>query len=258
MKTLLTILLLSCTLIAQAQTPEQRGLSIAQEADARDRGFGDYRASLSMLLRNKDGEESMREMRSLVMEVAGDGDKTLMVFDEPKDIQGTALLTYTHRVGDDDQWLYLPAVKRVKRIASDNKSGPFMGSEFAYEDLTSQVLEKYTYKYLRDEPLEGQDMFVLERYPVDEHSGYTRQLVWLDKVGYRPFRIEYYDRKKSLLKVLVFKGYQQYLGKYWRADELYMENLQTNKSTRLHWNQYEFGVGLKDSDFTKESLALSK
>ena len=257
-KLLLLLLLTSFIVIAHAETAEEKGLAIATEADLRDKGFGDFRAIMTMLLRNKQGEESLRHMKTRVLEVADDGDKTLIVFDQPRDVKGTALLTFSHKVGDDDQWLYLPALKRVKRIASRNKSGPFMGSEFAYEDLASQEIEKYTYKYIRDDQLNGQDVFVMERYPVDKNSGYTRQLVWLDKAEYRPQKIEFYDRKKSLLKTLVFQGYQQYLEKYWRADKMFMENHQTGKSTLLTWKEYNFRTGLQDSDFTKNSLKRAR
>ena len=132
-----------------------RGLEIVVEADRRDNGFGDLTAGMTMTLRNRHGEESTREIRNRAKEVDGDGDKTLIIFDEPRDIKGTAFLNYTHAVGPDEQWLYLPALKRVKRIASNNKSGPFMGSEFAYEDISSQEVEKYTYTYLRDEVIDG-------------------------------------------------------------------------------------------------------
>ena len=95
------------------------------------------------------------------------GDLSLVIFDTPADVKGTAFLSHTKKAGSDDQWLYLPALKRVKRIASSNQAGPFMGSEFAYEDISSQELEKYTYKYLRNEDYGGLDCFVVEYDPVD-------------------------------------------------------------------------------------------
>ncbi|MCG6966739.1 MAG: outer membrane lipoprotein-sorting protein [Chromatiaceae bacterium] len=235
-----------------------RGLEIATEADRRDTGFHDFRAELTMLLRNRHGEESQRQMRTQALEVDGDGDKTMIIFDSPLDVQGTALLTFSHKTGSDDQWLYLPAVKRVKRISSSNKSGPFMGSEFAYEDLASQEIEKYTYRYVQDDTLDGQAMFLIERDPVDENSGYRRQLVWIDQAEYRPIKIEFYDRKDSLLKTLTFTGYQRYLERFWRAREMFMQNHQTGKSTLLTWQNYAFRVGLEDSDFTTNSLKRAK
>ena len=238
----------------EVDTAEEKGLAIAIEADKRDTGFKDFTAELIMILRNRHGQESIRDMRSKTLEVDDDGDKTMIIFNNPRDVKGTAFLSYTHKSGLDDQWLYLPALKRVKRIASNNKSGPFMGSEFAYEDIASQEVEKYSYKYLRDEEYEGQVCFVIERYPVDKKSGYTRQVVWIDKAEYRAQKIDYYDRKNDLMKTLTFKKYQQYLDQYWRSDEMHMVNHQTGKSTKLIWNDYKFANGLTPRDFDKNSL----
>jgi len=234
------------------------GLEVAIEADRRDTGWGDSEATLRMVLRNSQGEESTREMRSRNLEVEGDGDKLLVIFDRPADVQNTAFLTFTHQEGADDQWLYLPALKRVKRIASKNKSGPFMGSEFAYEDLTSQEVDKYTYNWLRDEIADGIALFVIERDPVDENSGYTRQVVWIDKQEYRIWKVDFYDRKGDLLKTLRYLSYQEYLDQYWRPDVMRMVNHQTGKSTTLQWNDYAFGTGLRERDFDENSLARAR
>lgn len=251
------LLLIAVSLLAPlgwAGQAEERGLAIAREADRRDTGFADFTADMTMRLRNAQGEESLRIMRTKVLEVPDDGDKTLIVFDQPRDVAGTGLLTYSHKVGDDDQWLYLPALKRVKRISSRNKSGPFMGSEFAYEDMASQEVEKYRYRFIEETTLDGQAMFLIERYPVDEHSGYTRQRVWIDQAEYRPMKIEFYDRKDALLKTLTFSGYRRYLDRFWRAAEMYMVNHQTGKSTLLNWDDFKFRVGLADQDFSKNAL----
>jgi hypothetical protein len=245
---------------AQAENSdmEQKGLDIAIEADKRDTGFKDSVSQLTMVLRNRNGEESTRQIRNQTLEVPGDGDKSLVIFDQPRDVKGTAFLSFTHKSGPDDQWLYLPALKRVKRISSDNKSGPFMGSEFAYEDISSQEVEKYTYNYLKDEAYEAQDCFVYERFPVDEESGYSRQIVWLDKEHYRVMKIDFYDRKNDLLKTLTYHGYKQYLDKFWRAAKMAMVNHQTGKSTDLMWDEYEFATGLSESDFNQNSLKRAR
>lgn len=254
----LTFALGATSLTAFAETPEEKGMAIAIEADKRDTGWKDTTADMTMTLRNKRGEESVRTLRVKSLEVENDGDKSLTIFDEPKDVRGTALLTFSHKVESDDQWLYLPALKRVKRIASRNKSGPFMGSEFAFEDLSSQEVEKYTYKYIKDEACGELSCFVVERYPVDKNSGYTRQIAWIDQSEYRVHKVEFYDRKKSLLKTLIATGFKQYEGRFWRADKLAMQNHQTGKSTDLLWSNYQFGQGLSEDDFTKNSLKRAK
>jgi len=261
MKNIVPILLLTLLLplATAAETPEEKGLAIAREADRRDSGFGDYTANMRMVLMNRQGQESIRQIRIRVLEVEDDGDKSLSIFDTPRDVKGTAFLTYSHKTGDDDQWLYLPALKRVKRISSRNKSGSFMGSEFSYEDIASQEVEKYTYRWLRDEYYDGRECFVSERFPVDKkNSGYRRMVSWMDKEEYRPLKVEYYDRKNDLLKTLIIKGYNQYLGQFWRAGEMYMVNHQSGKSTKLYWSDYQFRVGLTADDFNQNSLKRAR
>ncbi|MCZ6663726.1 MAG: outer membrane lipoprotein-sorting protein [Gammaproteobacteria bacterium] len=252
------ILIALLPLSLSAETPEEKGLAIAIEADKRDIGWIDAKAEMEMILRNKQGEESRRSLSINTLEVDGDGDKSLSVFNSPKDIKGTAFLSYTHALKPDDQWLYLPALKRVKRIASANKSGPFVGSEFAYEDLTSQEIEKYTYKWLRDDEFDGRPVFVIEASPVYENSGYVRQIVWLDKEMYQPLQIEFFDRKNAELKTLTSSDYQQYLGRYWRPGRMHMINHQTGKSTELNWGNYQFQTGLKDRNFDRDTLKRAR
>jgi hypothetical protein len=246
------------TTLAHAETAEAKGLAIAVETDKRDLGWGDAKAKLVMLLKNSQGQSAKRQMRMRLLEGKGDGDKSMIVFDWPKDIDGTALLTWSHKSGDDDQWLFLPALRRVKRISSSNKSGSFVGSEFSYEDLSSQEIEKYKYKWLRDEACGKLQCFVINRYPVDKRSGYTRQETWIDKTEYRIQKIDYYDRKNSKLKTLTFTNYKQYLGKYWRAHLLTMVNHQTGKSTALQWQEYKFRTGLRDGDFRRNALRRAR
>lgn len=240
------------------EASEKKGLEIAIEADKRDLGFGDTSVNLEMVLRNKYGDETKRSMRSKTLEQANDGDKSLIIFDNPRDVKGTAFLSHTHKAKSDDQWLFLPALKRVKRIASSNKSGPFMGSEFAFEDISSQEVEKYTYNYLKNEALGDSDHYVIERDPVDRKSGYSKQIAWIDTQEYRVSKVEFYDRKGSLLKTLTVDGYEQYLDKFWRASKWHMVNHQTGKETVLNFTGYQFGNNFKNRDFNKTSLARAK
>jgi outer membrane lipoprotein-sorting protein len=256
---ILTLFSLLQPLSAAAEAADEKGLAIAREADNRDAGFGDFAADMIMILKNRHGQESVREMRVRTLEVKGDGDKSLSIFDTPRDVKGTAFLNFTHQTGDDDQWLYLPALKRVKRISSRNKSGSFMGSEFAYEEFASQEVEKYTYKWVQDETYGDKVCFVVEFYPVDsKNSGYTRMVNWIDKEEYRTWKVQYYDRKGSLLKTLVMSDYRVYLDRYWRAHEMNMVNHQNGKSTTLTWSGYNFRTGLTDGDFSKNSLARAR
>jgi outer membrane lipoprotein-sorting protein len=255
LKVALSIAMSVFTLNAIAETAEQKGLRIAKEADARDLGFGDLTADMTMILKNRAGQTSTRKIRSKILEVRGDGDKSLSLFDTPADVKGTAMLTFSHGLKPDDQWLYLPALKRVKRINSRNKSGPFMGSEFAFEDLGSQEVEKYKYKFLREEPCgKGMKCYVIERIPAYKYSGYSKQISWIDTKELRLIKAEFYDRKGSKMKTLTSSGYKQFLGKYWRPSTMKMQNHLTGKSTILQWSNYKFRTGLSKRDFNKNAL----
>lgn len=237
---------------------EQKGLDIALEAREKKVGFENFTASQVMLLRNKQGRESRRALRVKVMEVEADGDRSLFVFDEPRDVQGTAFLIHAHKEKADDQWLYLPALKRVKRISSANRSGSFMGSEFAYEDMSPPEVERFTYRYLRNEPCDELTCTVVERFPVDEKSGYSRQLVWQDTEELRLWKVEYFDRKNAHLKTLTIDGYERYLDRYWQASTMTMVNHLTGKSTILTWTDYQFRTDLAATEFTQTGLRRAR
>ncbi len=145
---------------------EAAGLAIFAEADRRASGYRDLSVDLEMILRAPGGAESRRQLKLRQLEMAG-GDRLLLVLDAPKPIRGTALLSHAHKLVPDDQWLYLPALKRVKKIASRNQSGPFLSSEFAYEDMALQELEKYRYRHMETRAHPDGERFVVERIPVD-------------------------------------------------------------------------------------------
>ena len=262
--TLLSGLLLTATIAAAVQTSVQstdleheRGLAIAREADRRDSGWRDARVDVRMLLRSQHGETSERFLRSAWLEVPNDGDRTIVTFDRPADVKGSAVLTFSHKVGDDDRWIYLPAVGRTKRVASSNKAGPFMGSEFAFEDLASQEIEKYLYRYVRTDVWEGEPVWIVERDPLDPRSGYTRQLVWYDQAEYRPRKIDYFDRKNEPLKTLTYEQYER-VDRFWRARVQVMANHQTGKSTRVEFGPFRFGFGLTMVDFSVDRLSTTR
>ncbi|MEM6945941.1 MAG: outer membrane lipoprotein-sorting protein, partial [Pseudomonadota bacterium] len=244
---------------ALADDAAAKGLAIAEAADKRDLGFGKYTVGGEMILRDKSGNESRRVFENLVMERPdrGLGDFGIIVFSRPRDIRGTGLLTHANiEPTDDDQWLYLPAVKRVKRISSSNRTGKFVSSEFSYEDLGSQEVDDYTYKWLRDEPCPGQESLtchVVESYPKNAKSGYSKRTAWTDTEEYRQWKVEFYNRRGDLEKVLTNEGYNEYSG-YWRADKFKMVNLQSGKETDLLFTGYDFSAGLSDGDFDPNRL----
>jgi outer membrane lipoprotein-sorting protein len=235
-----------------------RGTEIAREADRRASGYIDSEESFTMVLRDSKGRERLRTMRLRTFEQTDDGDWSLTIFHEPADVKGTALLTYSHGVDPDDQWIYLPALKRVKRISSKNRSGPFMGSEFAFEDMSDFEMEKYSYRFLREESCGDLQCFVSEWIPLYPHSGYSREEVWHDQQEYRVQKVEYFDRKGGHLKTLLLSDYRLFDERFWRAFDWEMSNHKTGKTTLLNFNTIELGVGLTERDFDKNALKRAK
>ncbi|GLK51273.1 outer membrane lipoprotein-sorting protein [Maricaulis virginensis] len=239
---------------------ERQGYEVAMRSDNSDNGFGDSRVEARMVLRNAAGQETSRELSFQTLERADNtvGDKSVVVFHTPADVEGTALLSHARILEPDDQWLYLPALARVRRISSANKSGPFVGSEFAFEDFTAVELNKYEHNYVSSGDVEigGETMTVdiVERFPRYENSGYSRQVSYIDQDIYQIRRIEFFDRRGDLLKTLDLADYREYGDGIWRAHVLTMTNHQTGKSTELVYSDYEFGVGLSDNDFVRGVL----
>ena len=243
-----------------AETAEKKGLRIAMETNKFNSGFQGESSKMIMKLYDAHGASTERIMKGKTLEVKGDGDKSLSIFEKPLDVKNTKMLTWSHKEGDDDQWLYLPSFKRWKRISSNNKSSSFMGSEFSFEDLGSQEPEKYNYKWLRDEKIsvDGSSVnaWVLERKP-KKKSGYSKQVLWMDQDKKNPAKIEYYDRKGELLKTAEFSKFKSYKisGKtVWRPNIISMKNIQTKKSSTIEWQNRKLGQKFKSKEFKKSNI----
>ena len=247
MKTFLFLCLLPLALLAM--TNEE----VARRSDAAVSGFGSSVARVRMTLRNAEGGESIREfeMRTLDKE---DGDRSLIRFLLPSDIKETRLLTHEVIGGDDRQWIYLPALKRIKRISGSNKSGAFVGSEFSYEDLASFDYRKYRYGGNAEEvDEEGLPCYLGERVPTDAGSAYTKQVIWVDRASFLVRRVDYYDRQNTLAKTARFGGYRKIDG-LWRVGTIEMQNHHNRKTTLLEWKEDRVRAGLTEGAFEKRTL----
>lgn len=239
---------------AEDSRPDNKGLDIAKLQKAQNTGWQDAVSELRMVLHSKSGSINERVIEVKSLEVDGDGDKNLMVFKKPLDVQGTAFLSYSHIEGPDDQWIYLPALKRVKRISSRTKSGSFMGSDFSYEDLASFEVEKYDYNYLREETCGEWRCHVIENNPKDLYSGYSKLITWVDAEHYRIQKVEFFDKKGQQLKTLAVKNYELLNEKFWRPSYSVMKNVQTGSKTELFWGDIRLQTGLTDAQFSQNSL----
>jgi len=241
------------TLLTFSSVMAITNIEIAKKSDKVTDGFKSSISQTQMVLINASGQKSIRNMEMKTLE-GENGDKTISTFLNPADVKGTKTLGHQHINRDDDQWLYLPALRRVKRIASRNKSGSFMGSEFSYEDIGNQNYQKFTYgKGVKEVTLRGLKCYKGVRYPKNKNSGYSKQVSWVSKKDFLLQQVEYYDRKKELLKTAVFSGYKKINGVY-RVGKIEMKNHQNDKSTLLIWKKDKVHAGLTSREFTKRML----
>jgi outer membrane lipoprotein-sorting protein len=240
--------------VGHAETPQQRGLRLASEASDRNDGYKDISVNGEMLLQTASGQRAERRFDASWIEVGKDVSRSLLVFRWPGDIRNTALLTHTFTGRKDDQWLFLPAMERVRRISGSGRSGSFVGSEFAFEDMVDQEVDKFNHTWIADDrcPDSG-TCHVIDRVPTTK-SGYSRQRIWLDASELRLQKVQYFDRRGAHLKTLTITGYRKYKGRFWRASRMDMTNHLTQSSTRLNWKNYNFDQGLTDSAFTVNAL----
>ena len=235
-----------------------KGTDIATEADRRFSGWKDLRANMKMTIQRSKSSVSQRQITIQSREVENEGDQTKIIFKSPRDISGTAFLTYSKKTENDMQWLFLPAIKRIKRISSQNISSPFVGSDFAFEDMSSQEIEKYTYKFTGNTPC-GDDLecYIVERYPTNKNSGYSKQVTLIDTAEYRIQSIKYYDKNNTLKKTL--RNYDFFFhANHWRPFRNVMTNHITGSETELSWSNFTFETGLGRGDFSKNSLKRSR
>lgn len=231
----------------------QNSLAIAKKSYEVVSGYISSKSQTTMILKNAQGVKNTRKLEINKLE-NNDGDKLSLLFLYPNDIKGTKLLSLEMIGKDDKQWLYLPALKRTKRISSRNKSGSFMASEFSYEDISSQNYKNYIYDDIVEKVIKNNnEYFKLTRAPKDRNSGYSKQIVYIDTKTYLARFGEYYDRQNKLLKNISFFDYKKIDGVY-RVGKIEIKNVQNGKSSILVWDIDKIKVGLKNRMFSKRAL----
>lgn len=247
MKKILIIGVITTTLLSE------NSFEIAKKSYEVMSGYKNSISKLTMILKNKNGEENIRKLQIKKLENI-DGDKSIISFLYPLDIKDTKLLSYEVIGKDDKQWLYLPALKRIKRISSRNKSGSFMASEFSYEDISTQNFKNYTYVDDKIDVLKYDNKyFKITRIPKDKNSGYSKQIVFIDSKTYLAHHGEYYDKQDRLLKKVSFLKYNKIKGIY-RISKIDMLNVQNGKSSQLIWDEDKIDVLIDKKYFTKRAL----
>ncbi len=249
-------LLLSAAMVANVWAISN--FELAQKSDAVMSGYGDAKSEMVMTLVNANGQARERTMRSLTLEKDG-GDKSLMEFLTPADVKGTKFLSYEHADKDDDQWLYLPALKKVKRIPSSDKSSSFMGSDFSYYDMTDRNLEDYDFKLLKETKVRGKKVWMIEAIPrtskVVKESGYTKTIGLVRQDNYVVVRSIGFLKNGKKKYLDIKKMHKQ--GGVWLIDEMTMTTKKgktTVHKTILKFSHIKLNKAISDNMFTTRRL----
>jgi len=225
---------------------------VAQKMDDRQRG-DDATLQMDMTLTDKRGGERHRRL-IVIRKDSGGRDKLLLRFTYPKDIKGTSFLVWEHKGRDNERFLYLPALGRVRRIATRQKNENFAGTDFSYEDISGRKLEDYTYKLIQDKIVsEGKDCYLLASYPKEKGSRYPRILSWVRKDNFVVIRGEYYSKKGEVEKSYKALNLQKIDG-IWTVLEQSMENHKTNHKTLIKVKEIQYNKGIPERRFERRAL----
>lgn len=218
----------------------------------------DEEEHLLLKLVSKSGAVKERRVARWTMSGGGDLDKILIRFLAPRDVENTALLTWEAKDGNDDQWLYLPATKKPKRIAASGKKNRFMGTDFTFEDMRPENTAVNTYTLAASETVDGQDCWVIDSVPANERqaadTAYSKRRLWLRKDGLVLIKREYYDRQGRLEKVETRRRLVNIKGTAWRSGEYEMHDVQNGTKTLVVVEKRAIEKGLKDEFFSEAEL----
>ncbi len=236
---------------------ETKGTELMKSYDERARGMISSSSDMKMILVDEKGKSVERQMTAKAIENDKTGDKSLMEFLRPLDIKGTKLLTWSKNSTEDNQWLYLPSQKKTKRINSSVKGSSFMGSEFTYEDLEGQDLDKFNFRWIAENLVDGDVYQIIERKSKDK-SAYEKVILTMSEKYAQPLKVVYYNRRGELLKEAImsdFKTYQVGSKNYFLANKVHVKNVQTKKESILEWSSRELGKNLNEALFSQNTLS---
>lgn len=256
MKTLVFVLLNSL-LLAQPSGREVMEM-LDNQAEPND-VISTTTMTLKKIVRGKEKSRILAITRSQKFYNSGEfSSKTLIRFQKPEDIKGTGLLMWEYHKSDreTDQWLYLPALQKSKRIISNKKNKSFMGSDFSYEDMEYRDIDEDTYKLLGEEEFAKEKCYKVEAIP-EENGTYSRRVFWVGKQRNVIRKVEFYDKKNLLMKVMTIPEIRK-VGNYWTILKMEMENIQKPHRTTLEFSNISYDNGLEDNFFTERYLKQTR
>ena len=203
------------------------------------------------------GHERIRKT-STASKKFGETTKIITKFTAPADVKGTGLLVYDYENKNDDMWIYLPAIRKVRRIVSSEKGKSFMGSEFSNADMSKPNLDDYTYKTLGTEEYHGIMCWKIESVPMNDDlaydNGFSKKIALIDKNSYFTYKITYYDLNNELHKEMTISGYDEVGSGMFLARNMVMINLQNGRKSILTIDQLQNGSSLTENSFTPAAL----
>ena len=223
--------------------------------EARDKQFPDNSIiDLTMVLINKRGNKRTRQLKTKRKTMSDGEAKSVAYFLSPADVKGTAFLVWEHKDTDNDQFIYLPALKKIRRIASSQKNQSFMGSDFSYADMENQDIDDAAHKMLPQQDLNGKPCWVIESIPKpDSDSEYGKMITWVTKKDLIPEKVDFYDKKGKLLKtMLVLRSGP--VGEVILPLHFTMANVQKNHKTEIILDEVMLDQELPDKEFTKRAI----
>ncbi|MBT7112449.1 MAG: outer membrane lipoprotein-sorting protein [Candidatus Marinimicrobia bacterium] len=253
MKTIKSILPMSILLSGMIFAQDLSGLDVIQKVYDRPTG-NDMTGNLIMTIENSRGNQRVRKIKQFVKTVKN-GEKKIMYFLSPADVKNTSFMTWSYDDASksDDQWIYLPALKKVKRISSDSKGDYFMGSDFTYDDLGDRHPMDDTHTILREEVLEGKETIVIESVSKDEEYMYARTVTWVIKDSWIGLKKEFYDEDDELLKILTVENQQSFKDVI-ILTKVKMKNVQRNQFTIMEFSDVQIDTGIPSNKFTERMM----
>jgi len=212
-----------------------------------------------MVITARGGGVTERVMDQFSKQDASGNNRMLIVFHEPASVRGTRFLTIENLGRDNDQWIFLPALGRVRRIAAAEGSGSFVGSDFSYDDIAAadRRADLDTHRLLRTELLGGRDCYVIESIPRDAGFQYSRMIQWIDRENYVPHRVELFDRRGTLVKVLEVLELREVQGRV-SAVSTRMSTLAAGTSTTINVMELRYDSPIPEGVFTTNFLATGR
>ncbi len=247
--TTLLSMLISFSAFAQSLTASQ----IVDNAYNRPVG-DDMTSNLTMTLINKNGDQRIRKIKQFSRDF-GKVEKSIMFFISPADVKNTSFMNWSYdQAGkDDDQWIYLPAIKKVKRISSDSKSDYFMGSDWTYDDLGDRKVEDDTHTLLREENVNGVACYVIESIPKEEEYMYSKTVTWIRKDNFIGVKKEFYDEDGELLKILKIMKVEKING-FDIVTTTEMKNVQKDHTTLMELDNIKINTKISPQKFTERMM----